>query len=170
MQPAGRRALNEAGQEVCYLQLLVEYFNNRSRRSQRMQADGGQMNVLFALPGLHRWDRGAEIAFISVANMLATAGEQVTLIGSGPCRQATAYHYIRAASVDRSYFNRFPPLPFLRSEYAYEESDVRAVVVIAISAIGVRRDGDLQLPLHELGAAAPRLAWKATPACICDAK
>jgi glycosyltransferase involved in cell wall biosynthesis len=79
------------------------------------------MNVLFALPGLHRWDRGAEVAFIAVANALANAGEQVTLIGSGLQREGAAYRYIRAASVDRSYFNRFPSLPFLRSEYAYEE-------------------------------------------------
>jgi glycosyltransferase involved in cell wall biosynthesis len=79
------------------------------------------MNVLFALPGLHRWDRGAEVAFISVANALANAGDDVTLIGSGPPRDATAYRYIRAASLDRSYFNRFPSLPFVRNEYAYEE-------------------------------------------------
>lgn len=79
------------------------------------------MNVLFALPGLHRWDRGAEVAFIAVANALANAGEQVTLIGSGPQREGAAYRYIPAASVDRSYFNRFPSLPFVRSEYAYEE-------------------------------------------------
>jgi len=79
------------------------------------------MNVLFALPGLHRWDRGAEVAFISVANALADAGDEVTLIGSGPPREATAYRYVRAASVDRSYFNRFPSLPLVRNEYAYEE-------------------------------------------------
>ena len=79
------------------------------------------MNILFALPGLHRWDRGAEVAFIAVADALANAGEQVTLIGSGPWREATAYHYVRAASLDRSYFNRLPSLPFVRNDYAYEE-------------------------------------------------
>ena len=79
------------------------------------------MNILFALPGLHRWDRGAEIAFISVASALMNIGEQVTLIGSGPPREGTAYRYIRAASIDRSHFDRFPSLPFLRNEYAYEE-------------------------------------------------
>ena len=40
------------------------------------------MRVLFALPGLHKIDRGAEVAFISVANELAKAGCQVTLVGS----------------------------------------------------------------------------------------
>jgi glycosyltransferase involved in cell wall biosynthesis len=56
-----------------------------------------------------------------VANALANAGDQVTLIGSGPSRENTAYRYIPAASIDRSRFNRFPSLPFLRNEYAYEE-------------------------------------------------
>ena len=79
------------------------------------------MRVLFALPGLHRWDRGAEVAFIEVATALANAGDEVTLIGSGPAREGTAYRYIYAASVDRSIFNRFPSLPFVRNEYAYEE-------------------------------------------------
>lgn len=79
------------------------------------------MRVLFALPGLHRWDRGAEVAFIEVATALAKAGEQVTLIGSGPEREGTAYRYLRAASLDRSHFNRFPSLPLVRNEYAYEE-------------------------------------------------
>ena len=79
------------------------------------------MRVLFALPGLHRWDRGAEVAFVEVATALANAGDQVTLIGSGPKREGAAYRYIRAASLDRSHFNRFPSLPFVRNEYAYEE-------------------------------------------------
>ena len=79
------------------------------------------MNILFALPGLHRWDRGAEVAFISVATALASVGEQVTLIGSGSLRKGTPYHYVRARSLDRSNFDRFPSLPLLRNEYGYEE-------------------------------------------------
>jgi NADPH-dependent glutamate synthase beta subunit-like oxidoreductase len=54
------------------------------------------MRVLFALPGLHRIDRGAEIAFISVANELAKAGHQVTLLGSGPPKPGTLYRFIHA--------------------------------------------------------------------------
>ena len=41
------------------------------------------MKVLFALPGLHRYNRGAETAFISIAKELVNAGDSVTLIGSG---------------------------------------------------------------------------------------
>ena len=44
------------------------------------------MRVLFALPGLHKYDRGAEIAFIAIARELAKAGDEVTLIGSGAPR------------------------------------------------------------------------------------
>jgi glycosyltransferase involved in cell wall biosynthesis len=79
------------------------------------------MRVLFALPGLHRYNRGAEIAFISVARELAKAGETVTLIGSGPERVGAPYRYLRAASIARERFERFPWFPPLRSEYAYEE-------------------------------------------------
>ena len=59
------------------------------------------MRVLFALPGLHRIDRGAEIAFVSVANELAKAGHQVTLLGSGPPKPGTLYRFIHAGSLAR---------------------------------------------------------------------
>ena len=42
------------------------------------------LRVLFALPGLHRVVRGAEVAFESVAREIArTPGYGVTLVGSG---------------------------------------------------------------------------------------
>jgi len=79
------------------------------------------MRILFALPGLHRIDRGAEIAFIAVARELAKAGDTVTLIGSGRSRPAMPYRFLQAASVPREYFEAFPSLPILRNEYCYEE-------------------------------------------------
>lgn len=79
------------------------------------------MRVLFALPGLHRYDRGAEIAFISVANELAKTGDMVTLIGSGRERAAMSYRFLHAASMRREKFESLPSLPVLRNEYAYEE-------------------------------------------------
>jgi len=79
------------------------------------------MRILFALPGLHRYDRGAEIAFISIAGELAKAGDKVTLIGSGPPRASAPYKFLRAASIKRVHFESFPSIPPLRSEYAYEE-------------------------------------------------
>lgn len=79
------------------------------------------MRILFALPGLHRYNRGAEIAFISIATELAETGDAVTLIGSGQERPATPYRFLHAASVRRERFERFPSLPVVRNEYAYEE-------------------------------------------------
>jgi glycosyltransferase involved in cell wall biosynthesis len=79
------------------------------------------MRILIALPGIHRYDRGAEIAFIAVAKELVSLGDTVTLIGSGEARDGMPYNYLRAASVRREYFEQFPSLPILRSEYCYEE-------------------------------------------------
>jgi glycosyltransferase involved in cell wall biosynthesis len=79
------------------------------------------MKILFALPGLHRLDRGAEVAFISIANELAKSGDTVTLIGSGLYRPGTSYQFIRAKCISRDNFRSFPSLPLLRNEYVYEE-------------------------------------------------
>jgi glycosyltransferase involved in cell wall biosynthesis len=79
------------------------------------------MRILFALPGLHQYDRGAEIAFISIARELAKAGDSVTLIGSGLSRTSTPYRFLRASSLSRVHFEGFPSLPLFRNEYAYEE-------------------------------------------------
>jgi glycosyltransferase involved in cell wall biosynthesis len=79
------------------------------------------MRILFALPGLHRYNRGAEIAFMSIATELAKLGDAVTLIGSGPMRTAAPYEYLSAPSIGRENFESFPSIPLLRNEYAYEE-------------------------------------------------
>jgi glycosyltransferase involved in cell wall biosynthesis len=79
------------------------------------------MRILIALPGLHRIDRGAEIAFIAVAKELAKTGDDVTLIGSGAARPGTPYRFLHTASVPREKFEKFPSLPILRNEYCYEE-------------------------------------------------
>jgi glycosyltransferase involved in cell wall biosynthesis len=79
------------------------------------------MRILFALPGLHRYNRGAELAFISIAKELCKAGESVTLIGSGAPEGQSPYRFLRAQSVRRERFERFPFFPVLRSDYCYEE-------------------------------------------------
>jgi glycosyltransferase involved in cell wall biosynthesis len=79
------------------------------------------MRILFALPGLHRYTRGAEVAFISVAKELAKRGDAVTLIGSGKPQGQIEYRFLRAASLRRERFEMFPSFPILRSEYSYEE-------------------------------------------------
>lgn len=80
------------------------------------------MRILFALPGLHRFDRGAEIVFESVAQQIAELGShQVTLVGSGQPRPDRAYDFIHVPAVSRERFEHWPKLPFLRSEFIYEE-------------------------------------------------
>jgi glycosyltransferase involved in cell wall biosynthesis len=79
------------------------------------------MRVLFVLPGLHRHDRGAEIAFMSIASELARGGDSVTLFGSGSQRPGTPYRFQHVASVRRENFESLPSVPCLRDETAYEE-------------------------------------------------
>jgi glycosyltransferase involved in cell wall biosynthesis len=81
-----------------------------------------QVRILFALAGLHRVDRGAEIAFIAIASELAKTGHEVTLIGSGPPRPGQPYRYIRVPALPREKFEAFPRIPLLRNETAWEEA------------------------------------------------
>jgi glycosyltransferase involved in cell wall biosynthesis len=78
--------------------------------------------VLFALCGLHRVVRGAEVAFEEVSRQIAMRpGFDVTLIGSGEARPDTGYRYLRAGCVRRERFEGWPSLPGLRDHYGYEE-------------------------------------------------
>lgn len=79
--------------------------------------------VLFALAGFHCVDRGAEVALESVAGEMALQGlADVTLIGAGQARPGDAYHFVHAGRVPRERFERWPRIPVLRSEYAWEEA------------------------------------------------
>lgn len=80
------------------------------------------MRVLFALPGFHRFERGAEIALLSLATELARAGDEVTVIGSGEPRAGTPYRFLHAGSVRREKLERLPRIPALRSETGWEEA------------------------------------------------
>ncbi len=79
------------------------------------------MKILFALPGLHKYNRGAEVAFIAIAKELATAGHAVTLIGSGYAKAHTPYRFLHAGSIAREKFERLPLIPGFRSDTSYEE-------------------------------------------------
>lgn len=80
------------------------------------------MRILFALPGFHRFERGAEIALLSLANELGRSGEEVTVIGSGQPRDGTPYRFLHAPSVRREKLERLPRVPALRSETGWEEA------------------------------------------------
>ena len=80
------------------------------------------MKVLFALPGLHRVHRGAEVAIETIASELARIpGFDVTLIGSGQPSAQDPYDFITSGCVPRERFERYPKFPPMRTEYIYEE-------------------------------------------------
>jgi glycosyltransferase involved in cell wall biosynthesis len=80
------------------------------------------MRILFALPGFHRVARGAEVALESVAEHIAQKKEhQVRLIGSGPVKSNRTYEYKGHPVISRDRFTRWPRVPFLRNEFAYED-------------------------------------------------
>jgi glycosyltransferase involved in cell wall biosynthesis len=79
------------------------------------------LRVLFALPGLHKVHRGAEVAFESLGVELSRMGQEVTLIGSGQADPQRPYRFLHAGCISREQFVGFPKLPYLRTEYAYEE-------------------------------------------------
>lgn len=80
------------------------------------------MRLLFALPGFHRYDRGAEVALLAVADLLANSGEAVTVAGSGQPRPGTAYHFEHVDAVPRERFEHWPQFPPLRSETTWEDA------------------------------------------------
>nr|WP_166180505.1 glycosyltransferase [Altererythrobacter segetis] len=80
------------------------------------------MRLIFALPGIHRYDRGAEIALLAVAAELARGGEDVTVAGSGPIAGDRGYDYVQVPSVRRERFEKFPTFPPFRSETAWEDA------------------------------------------------
>lgn len=83
---------------------------------------GAPLRAAFVLPGLHRVNRGAEVALEAIARELARSqGCDVTLLGSGAARPDEPYRFVHVGCVDRSRFERWPKFPPLRSEYAYEE-------------------------------------------------
>ncbi len=80
------------------------------------------MHILFALPGLHRFARGAEVVFESVAQQIASQGDhKVTLVGSGQPMADRAYDFVSVPAISRERFEKWPKTPFLRHEFMYED-------------------------------------------------
>lgn len=80
------------------------------------------LRFLFALPGFHTEDRGAEVALLAVADRLARSGDEVTVIGTGPERPEMAYSYRRVAAIGRRQLEWMPHVPPFRSETVWEDA------------------------------------------------
>src|SRR4051794_36259576 len=80
------------------------------------------LRVLFALPGLHRVNRGAEVVLEEVANRAAAnPAFAVTVFGSGPARPGQPYRYRKLKGFRREWFEKFPRVPYARDHYMWEE-------------------------------------------------
>lgn len=88
------------------------------------------MKILFALPGFHRYDRGAEVALLAVATHLARAGHEVTVAGMGDRPVRSAYAYWKVPAIPREWWERFPKIPPLRSETAWEDAGFAAGLLL----------------------------------------
>ena len=80
------------------------------------------MKLLFALSGFHKYERGAEVALMSVAEAMAASGDDVTVMGSGEARPGTSYKFEHVGSLPREKFEKWPHFPTLRSETAWEDA------------------------------------------------
>jgi len=80
------------------------------------------MRILFALPGFHAQDRGAEVALLAVARELARGGDAVTVMGGGPERPGEPYTYVHVPIVDRKKFEKAPQFPPFRSDVMWEDA------------------------------------------------
>ena len=85
------------------------------------------------MPGFHAQDRGAEVALLAVANELARAGDQVTVMGSGAPRPDVAYNFVHVGAIDRTSFEKFPRVPPFRSETAWEDATFAAALLTRYS-------------------------------------
>src|SRR3954469_21832992 len=81
------------GIEPSFIAARAAYWGYRSR-----------MRMLFALPGFHAQDRGAEVALLAVARELACGGDAVTVMGGGPDRPGEPYRYLHVPIVERRKF------------------------------------------------------------------
>ena len=78
------------------------------------------MRVLISLAGLHRVDRGAEIALEAIADGLGRRGHNVTVVGGGTEVAGRHYRFVRRAMIPRARFDRLPSIPLLREPSTYE--------------------------------------------------
>lgn len=102
------------------------------------------LRVAMLLPGLGRVQRGAETAFLALAAHLnAYPDVRITLFGSGS-ESPPGVPIINVGCTPRERFERWPKLPLLRSEYAYEE----LTFVMRLLASRAFNPRDFDIALH----------------------
>ncbi|WP_432199774.1 glycosyltransferase family 4 protein [Erythrobacter sp. W53] len=121
------------------------------------------LRFLFALPGFHQEERGAEVALLSVAEELAKLGDHVTVIGAGEPREGTAYEYRQAKAINRRKLEWLPKIPPFRSETVWEDAsfsrslkraykpsefDITLTCNFPFSHWTLRDNGGAEAPLH----------------------
>ena len=87
------------------------------------------MRLLFALPGFHWVERGAEVALLAVARALVALGEEVTIAGAGKPRAGMPYRYVEVPCVRRERLEWAPRFPPFRSETAWEDATFAAALL-----------------------------------------
>ena len=89
------------------------------------------MHIVFAHAGLHRVQRGSEVAFEAIAHEIALQGRhEVTLLGSGQPIDGRAYAFRHIAFIGREKFTRWPNVPLLRNADMYEELTFAACLAL----------------------------------------
>lgn len=87
------------------------------------------MHIVFAHAGLHRIQRGSEVAFEAIAHQIATSGRhKVTLLGAGVPLDGRAYVFKHVPTIAREKFIKWPKFPLLRSADMYEELSFAAAL------------------------------------------
>lgn len=89
------------------------------------------MRIGFALSGFHSVDRGAEVALLSVADMLARSGDEVTVFGSGQPRSGVSYTFRHIPAVRRDRFEKMPLFPPFRDVVMWEDASFAASLLKA---------------------------------------
>lgn len=80
------------------------------------------MDLLFALPGMHRVNRGAEVALENIGVQLSALDNRVTIVGSGPVRPGAPYNYHSVRCLSRERLTRLPEWALFHHEFMYEDA------------------------------------------------
>lgn len=111
------------------------------------------MRLLFALPGFHLFDRGAEVALLSVAAELAKKGDNVTVVGSGPPPRRSSLYVLSCSLCQARAVGIISQVPTLSLGNGMGGRDVCSRLTSSSSPEGIRCDRHMRFSVHALGVA-----------------